>query len=219
MPPVDWKGLGGIGIKLRDITDNIKVILVSLIIGLFIGFLPGMGSGISNLIAYGQAKKLDKHPEKYGTGYEPGVWATEVSNNAGVGGALIPMISLGITGDATTVLLLSAMTIKGLQAGPMFIQTNPTLAALIYMIVMIGAIAIVAIDLLTKRWFPLLLKAPYHYLFSAILMICLMGAFSSTTSMFSVYLVLAFGVLGVVMAMQYLIPGWKYDHKNPCLVR
>ena len=201
MPPVDASQLGGFGLTLKDFTGNLKTILVSLGIGLFIGFLPGMGSGISNLIAYGQAKKMDKHPEKFGTGYEPGVWATEVSNNAGVGGALIPMISLGIPGDATTVLLLSAMTIKGLQPGPMFIQTNPTLAALIYMIVMVGALAIVIIEMLTKKWFPLLLKAPYHYLFSAILIICFMGAFSSTTSMFSVYLVLVFGVLGVVMDM------------------
>lgn len=201
MPDVDGSKLGGFGLTLQDFKDNARNIVVSLLIGLGIGFLPGMGSGISNLIAYGQAKKMDKHPEKFGTGYEPGVWATEVSNNAGVGGALIPMISLGIPGDGTTVLLLSAMTIKGLQAGPMFIQQNPTLAALIYMIVMVGALAIVIIELLTKRWFPLLLKTPYHYLFSAILTICFMGAFSSTTSMFSVYLVLAFGVLGIVMDM------------------
>ncbi|MBQ9400984.1 MAG: tripartite tricarboxylate transporter permease, partial [Clostridia bacterium] len=105
MPPVDTKSLKGFGLTIKDFTSNLKTIIVSLLIGLFIGFLPGMGSGISNLIAYGQAKKMDKHPEKFGTGYDPGIWATEVSNNAGVGGALIPMISLGIPGDATTVLL------------------------------------------------------------------------------------------------------------------
>ena len=199
MPEVDTKSLGGFGLTLKDFTDNARVIIVSLVIGLFIGFLPGMGSGISNLIAYGQAKKMDKHPEKFGTGYDPGIWATEVSNNAGVGGALIPMISLGIPGDATTVLLLSAMTIKGLQPGPMFIQQNPDLAALIFLIVLVSAILVFITEVLTKRWFPYLLKAPYHYLFSAILVICFMGAFSSTTSMFSVYLVLGFGLLGIVM--------------------
>ena len=201
MPPVDTSSLKGFGLTLKDFTSNAKTILVSLVIGLFIGFLPGMGSGISNLIAYGQAKKMDKHPEKFGTGYEPGVWATEVANNAGVGGALIPMISLGIPGDGTTVLLLSAMTIKGLQAGPMFIQTNPVLAALIFLIVLISAILIFFPELGTKRWFPYLLKAPYHYLFSAIMMICFMGSFSATTSMFSVYMMIGFGVLGVVMDM------------------
>ena len=201
MPPVDTKSLKGFGLTLKDFTSNMKVILVSLVIGLFIGFLPGMGSGISNLIAYGQAKKMDKHPEKFGTGYDPGVWATEVANNAGVGGALIPMISLGIPGDGTTVLLLSAMTIKGLQAGPMFIQTNPVLAALIFLIVLVSAILIFFTEIGTKRWFPYLLKAPYHYLFSAIMMICFMGSFSATTSMFSVYMMIRFGVLGVIMDM------------------
>lgn len=201
MPEVDTKSLGGIGIGIKDLVENARCIIVSLLIGLGIGFLPGMGSGISNLIAYGQAKNMDKHPEKFGTGYDPGIWATEVSNNAGVGGALIPMISLGIPGDATTVLLLSAMTIHGLTAGPMFIQTNPDLAALIFLAVLISSVTIVITELATKRWFPYLLKAPYHYLFGAILMICFMGAFSSTTSMFSVYLVLGFGLLGIVMDM------------------
>ena len=201
MPPVDTKSLKGFGLTLKDFTSNAKTIIVSLVIGLFIGFLPGMGSGISNLIAYGQAKKMDKHPEKFGTGYDPGIWATEVANNAGVGGALIPMISLGIPGDGTTVLLLSAMTIKGLQAGPMFIKTNPVLAALIFLIVLVSAILIFFTELGTKRWFPYLLKAPYHYLFSAIMMICFMGSFSATTSIFSVYMMIAFGLLGVVMDM------------------
>ena len=201
MPEVDASSLGGFGLGIRDFIDNAKVIISSLLIGLGIGFLPGMGSGISNLIAYGQAKKMDKHPEKFGTGYDPGIWATEVSNNAGVGGALIPMISLGIPGDATTVLLLSAMTIHGLQAGPMFIQQNPVLADLIFLTVALSAVLIFVTELFTKRWFPMLLKAPYHYLYSAILVICFMGAFSSTTSMFSVLLVLGFGVLGIVMDM------------------
>lgn len=201
MPEVDASSLGGFGLTVKDFVDNARTILVSLVIGLFVGFLPGMGSGISNLIAYGQAKKMDKHPELFGTGYDPGIWATEVANNAGVGGALIPMISLGIPGDATTVLLLSAMTIHGLQAGPMFIQQNPVLADLIFLTVLISAILVFVTEIFTKRWFPLLLKAPYHYLYGAILVICFMGAFSSTTSMFSVLLVLGFGVLGVVMDM------------------
>lgn len=109
------------------------------------------------------------------------------------------MISLGIPGDGTTVLLMSAMTIHGLQAGPMFIEQNPVLANLIFGAVLISAILIFVVELLTKRWFPYLLKAPYHYLYSAILMICFMGAFSGTTSMFGVYMVLVFGLLGVLM--------------------
>ena len=199
MPDVDKKSLGGFGLKLSDFKENMKTILLSLGIGLGIGFLPGMGSGVANMIAYGQAKKIDKHPEKFGTGYDAGIWATEVSNNAGVGGALIPMISLGIPGDGTTVLLMSAMTIHGLTAGPMFIEQNPVLANLIFASVMVAAIFIFIVQILTKRWFPYLLKAPYHYLYSAILMICFMGAFSASTSMITVYMVIVFGVLGILM--------------------
>lgn len=199
MPEVEAGSLKGLGLTLKDIMSNIKTILVSLFIGLWIGFLPGMGSGISNLVAYGQAKKMSKNPEEFGTGIDAGIWATEVANNAGVGGALIPMISLGIPGDATTVMLLSAMTIHGLQAGPMFIRTNPVLADLIFATVLVSAILVLITELLCKRWFPLLLKAPYHYLYSAILMICFLGAYSATTSMFSVTLMLIFGALGILM--------------------
>lgn len=180
--------------------------LLAAFFGLWIGFLPGMGSGISNLIAYGQAKKMSKHPEKFGTGIDEGIWATEVANNAGVGGAIIPMIALGIPGDATTVLLMSAMTIHGLQAGPMFIKNNPLLANLIFATVLVSAILIFVTELFTKRWFPMLLKAPYHYLYSAILMICFLGAYSASTSMFSVYLVLVFGAVGILMEF-FKMPG------------
>lgn len=199
MPNVDGQNLKGFGLTVRDFVENAKTIIVSLFIGLWIGFLPGMGSGVSNMIAYGQAKKMSKKPEEFGQGAEAGVWASEVANNGGVGGALIPMISLGIPGDGTCVLLLSAMTIHGLQAGPMFISTNPHLAYLIFAAVLVAAILVFVTELLTKRWFPMLLKAPYHYLYSAILMICFLGSFSSTTSMFSVGMVIFFGVLGIIL--------------------
>ena len=97
------------------------------------------------------------------------------------------------------MLLLSAMTIHGLQAGPMFISTNPNLAYMIFAAVLVAAVLVFVTELLTKRWFPLLLKAPYHYLYSAIMMICFLGAFSASTSMFSVYMMIGFGVLGVVL--------------------
>ena len=199
MPDVDGQSLKGFGLKLKDFTENIKAIVTSLLIGLWIGFLPGMGGGVASMISYGQAKKMSKHPEEFGTGREEGLWASEVANNAGLGGALIPMMCLGIPGDGSTVLLLSAMTIHGLQAGPMFISQNGHLAYMIFAAVLVAAIFIFAVELLTKRWFPTLLKAPYHYLYSAILMICFVGSFSSTTSMFSVGAMIFFGALAILL--------------------
>ena len=98
------------------------------------------------------------------------------------------------------------MTIHGLQAGPMFIKNNPLLANLIFATVLVSAILIFVTELFTKRWFPMLLKAPYHYLYSAILMICFLGAYSASTSMFSVYLVLVFGAVGILMEF-FKMPG------------
>lgn len=199
MPEVDGSSLGGFGLKLKDFTDNIKEIVVPLLIGLFIGFLPGMGGGVASMISYGQMKKTSKTPEKFGTGHEAGLWASETANNAGIGGAIIPLISLGIPGDGTTMLLLSAMTIHGLQAGPTFIQTNPAIAYLILAAILVSAILTFFTELFTKRWFPLLLKIPYHYLFGAILVISFVGAFTSSTSMFSVGLAIFFGIFGIIL--------------------
>lgn len=199
MPEIDASNLKGLGISVKEILKEIKTIIVSFFIGLWVGFLPGMGGGVAGMVSYGQAKKMSKHPEKFGTGVQAGVWASEVANNASIGGALIPMISLGIPGDGTTLMLLSAMTIHGLQAGPMFITRNPDLAYLIFAAVLLSAILVVVTELLTKRWFPSLLKAPYHYMYSTILLFCFVGAFSATTSIFGIFQMLVFGVLGVLL--------------------
>ena len=176
-------------------------------IGLWIGFLPGMGGGVASMISYGQAKKMSKHPEKFGTGHEEGLWASEVANNSGLGGALIPMMSLGIPGDGSTVLLLSAMTIHGLQAGPMFISQNTHLAYMIFAAVLVAAIWIFVAELLTKRWFPKLLKAPYHYLYSAILVVSFVGSFTATTSIFSVFAMIFFGILAILLEIAEIPSG------------
>lgn len=227
MPDVDSQNLKGFGLTLKDFTDNAKTIFRSLMMGLWIGFLPGMGGGIASMLSYGQAKKGSKRSAEFGKGCEEGLWASEVANNAGLGGAIIPMISLGIPGDGSTVLLLSAMTIHGLQAGPMFIRQNPVLANLIFAAMLVAGILVFVSELLTKRWFPKLLKAPYHYLYSAILVICFVGSYSSTTSMFSVGAAIFFGALAVLleiaeipsgpMMLSYILGGnLEYYFRNAC---
>lgn len=108
----------GLGQILVDLKNNISTVIRSFLMGLWIGFLPGMGSGLSNMVAYASAKSASKEGEKFGTGHPGGIWASETSNNASIGGAVIPMIALGIPGDTVTALLLSGLTIHGLQAGP-----------------------------------------------------------------------------------------------------
>lgn len=198
---VDTKNLKGIGVKLSDFTSNIKTIFSALMIGLWIGFLPGMGSALSNLVSYSFCKTTSKHPEKFGTGCPEGILASEVSNNAATGGALIPMIALGIPGDTATALLLGALTIHGLTAGPLMMQHNPVTSYMIFGYMLVGAVIVLIVELIAKRWFPYILRVPYHYLYTVILVMCFIGAFTSANTMFNIGMMITMGVLALIMDM------------------
>ena len=201
MPDVDTVTNKGLGIGFKDIIENIKTIVFAFASGLWIGFLPGMGSGISNMVAYGYAKSISKDPESFGKGNPAGVWASETANNASLGGALIPMMALGIPGDGITAMLIAGLTIHGLQAGPLFMTEQPDLAMLIFACVLVSAIVTYAIQILTKRWFPYILKVPYHYLYTVILVICYIGGYGISNTMFNIYVMLALCLLAIFMSV------------------
>ena len=201
MPDVNIRDMKGLGIGFRDIIENIKTIFFAFASGLWIGFLPGMGSGISNMVAYGYAKSISKEPETFGKGNPAGIWASETANNASLGGALIPMMALGIPGDGITAMLIAGLTIHGLQAGPLFMTEQPDLAMLIFACVMISAIVTYLIQIVTKRWFPYILKIPYHYLYSVILVISFIGGYGISNTMFNIYVMLALCLLSLFMSV------------------
>lgn len=201
LPEVKAKDIRGLGVTLKDFTENAKTIVLAFVLGVWIGFLPGMGSGLANLVAYAQCKTASKHPEEFGTGCSAGVFASEVSNNAAIGGALIPMMSLGIPGDVPTALLLSGLIIHGLQPGPLLISTNPEFVYFVFLCVLLAAVFVLVLELFTKRWFPYLLKVPYHYLYSAILVMCYVGAYTATSSMFNVFMMVLFLGVGILFSM------------------
>lgn len=105
----------------KDLKENVGNVIRSWLVGLWIGFLPGMGAGLSNVTAYAMAKSASRHPEEFGKGTVEGVFAPETANNASIGGALIPMIALGIPGDTACALLLGALMIHGVETGPLMI--------------------------------------------------------------------------------------------------
>ena len=105
-PEIDTKGITGFGISIKEYFSHWLLIIKSFFIGLWIGFLPGLGAGLANLVAYAQAKASSKTPEKFGTGCDEGIIASETSNNAAIGGAIIPMVALGIPGDTATAMLI-----------------------------------------------------------------------------------------------------------------
>lgn len=204
LPEVKDGNFKGLGISIVDITRHIGAIIRSFFIGLWVGFLPGMGSGVSNMIAYAHVKSSNKHPEKFGKGYPAGIWASEVSNNASIGGAIIPMIALGIPGDSITAMLLIGLMIHGLQPGPLMLTSNPDISYLIFAGILVCCLIVLTMQLLTKRWFPLLLKIPYHYLYGTILIVAFIGAYGTANSMFSIYVMLGCCLLGVIMEIAKL---------------
>ncbi len=200
-PDIDAGSIKGFGIPLKEYFGHIKLIVKSFFIGLWIGFLPGLGGGLANLVAYAQAKASSKHPEEFGTGCDEGVIASEVSNNAAVGGAVIPMVALGIPGDTATAMLIGGLMIHGINAGPLLMTNNPELVYCFFGVLLLGAVLVLAFQFLGMRSFPYILRTPVNFLYTAIFMICIVGAYSDSHTMFNCWLMLIMGAVGIFMAV------------------
>jgi putative tricarboxylic transport membrane protein len=201
LPEVDTKSIKGLGISLKEIKKETKNILRSFGIGLGIGFLPGMGAGLSNLVAYSSSKNSSKTPEKFGTGHPEGIWASEVSNNAAIGGAMIPMSALGIPGDSTTALLIGALTIHGLEMGPMVFRNSGNIVYLMFATVAVCAVVVLVLQALGVRLFPQILKIPYHFMYPALLVISLISAYIDSNSIYKCGMMLVFALIGILMSL------------------
>ena len=200
LPDVDTKSIKGLGITLKEIKAQFVNIVRSFGIGLGIGFLPGMGSGLSNLVAYSSAKNGSRTPEMFGKGCPDGIWASEVSNNAAIGGSMIPMAALGIPGDSTTALLIGALTIHGLEMGPMVFKNSGNVVYLMFATVMVCAVLILILQALGMRVFPLILKVPYHYMYPALIIISFVSAYVDSGSLYKCGMMLVFVVIGLMMS-------------------
>ena len=137
-----------------------KNFLMSSVIGLVIGFLPGMGGSLAQSRAYVAAQKTSKHPEKFGTGIMDGIVASETSNNASIGGAMIPLLALGIPGDGPTAMLLGAFTIHGLVAGPLLFTTSGNLVNLIFAAMFACSLIMIVVEFFGIRIFSKIIDVP-----------------------------------------------------------
>mgnify|MGYP000873915330 CR=1 FL=1 len=189
----------GFGVSLKEILDQKWNLLRSAIIGTFIGILPGLGGSTANVISYAVAKNQSKHSEKFGTGIIDGVIASEASNNATVGGALIPALSLGIPGDVTTAILLGALMIHGVQTGPLLFKTSGVLVYTIFGGLLIANIVMLFVMLFGIRFFSKILSIPKTILLPVVMVLCIVGAFAINNRMFDVWSVLGFGLLGYLL--------------------
>lgn len=192
--------------------EDFKALLVSAIIGgligVFIGIIPGTGGAISCFLAYQVSKKLSKKPELFGTGIPEGIAAPESSNNGTTGGALIPMLCLGVPGDTVTSVMLGALTLIGVRPGPqLFVEQEGI--AIVYAI-LAGMIVIqfvmVIIGLGLAKVSPYILKIPQTLLLPVIAVLCLVGAYSNSNNMFDVLIAIMFGFIGFGMK-KFKYPG------------
>jgi putative tricarboxylic transport membrane protein len=168
-------------------------------IGVLIGVLPAIGGSAASMMAYDQAKKLSRRPERFGTGTPEGIIASESSNNANVGGSLVTIMAFGIPGDAVTAVMLGALTIHGIQSGPLFISQNAQLAYGIFAAYLVAHVLMVLIMAAGARWMLRIVTVPRAALFPVVLVLCTIGAYALSNTMSNVYVLLAFGVLGYAM--------------------
>jgi putative tricarboxylic transport membrane protein len=185
--------------ELWDIARRPFLLLWTSFIGVLIGVLPAIGGSAASMMAYDQAKKFSRHPEKFGSGIPEGIIASESSNNANVGGSLVTIMAFGIPGDAVTAVMLGALTIHGIQSGPLFISQNAQLAYGIFAAYLTAHVLMVMILAVGARWMLRVVTVPKAALFPVVLVLCTVGAYALNNTMANVYVLLTFGVLGYAM--------------------
>jgi putative tricarboxylic transport membrane protein len=191
----------GIFLSPSDYVRQAWNIVRSAIIGIWIGILPGVGASISSIVAYSTAKNMSKTPEKFGTGFDDGIVAAETANNANTGGALIPMITLGIPGSPAASILLAALLMHNLQPGPTLFTNAPEVvnalmaSHLLSHIVMYGMM--VAGCLLIAR----LMYIQRAYVLPIIIVLCVVGALAENGRTFDIWTTVAFGVIGFALEL------------------
>jgi putative tricarboxylic transport membrane protein len=196
--------LKGLLPNLEDWRQSLWPIIRGSILGFFLGILPGGGGVIASFTSYAVEKRVSRHPERFGHGAIEGVAGPETANNAGTGGAFIPLLTLGLPSNAVMAILLGAMLIYGMQPGPMLIKAHPDLFWGVITSMYIGNAMLLVLNLPLIGLWVKILKIPYRLLFPLILLFCLVGAYSLNNNTAEVAMMVIFGVLG------YFLRKFKY---------
>jgi putative tricarboxylic transport membrane protein len=193
------KGLRNLLPTMQDMKDSRFAFANGSIIGFLIGVLPGAGSTIASFISYGVEKAFSRRREQFGSGVIEGVAAPEGANNSETGGALVPLLTLGIPGSGTTAILLAALVLWGFKPGPLFISENPSMFWGLVASMYIGNVMLLVLNLPLVPLFAQVLRAPVYVLYPVIVALSVVGVYSTSSSLFDLGLLAAFGLLGYVM--------------------
>lgn len=169
------------------------------LIGTAIGIIPGAGKAIASIIAYNEEKRVSRHPERFGTGVLEGVAAPEAANNAVVGGALVPLLSLGIPGSSSAAVLITAFMMHGIVPGPLLMSRHADLVYAVFAAMLVGAAIMLVFGLLMTPVWTKILRVPQAVLVPVILGLAVIGAFSDSNSLGDVLVAFIFGIIGYLM--------------------
>jgi putative tricarboxylic transport membrane protein len=183
---------------LKELKNCKAAIAIGSIIGTWVGILPGIGQTPATILAYNQAKRISKYPEEFGKGSPEGLAVSESANNACNGGALIPLITLGIPGDGVTVALIGGFMIHGIQPGPLLFTQNLDLVGIIMVVYFLANFVMYFMELGLMKAFIKIVNVPYSFLFPAIIVFCLLGVFTLNNRLFDVGLMVSFAIVGYI---------------------
>jgi len=193
------RGIRNLLPTLQDLKDCRFAFLNGSVIGFVVGALPGAGATVASFLSYGLEKAVSRHPEKFGTGVIEGVAAPEGANNADAGGALVPLLTLGIPGGNTTAILLGGLILWGYRPGPLLIQEHPELFWGLVASMYMGNFLLLVLNLPLVPLFAQILRLPNYILYPFILGISVVGVYSVNNSLFDVGMMALFGLLGYLM--------------------
>ncbi|MSU88704.1 hypothetical protein GE300_03600 [Rhodobacteraceae bacterium 2CG4] len=189
----------GVLMSLRDFRRHAVNMIRSSFIGTWIGILPGIGASIGSVVAYTMAKNVSDHPEEFGRGSEEGIIASEAANNATVSGALIPLIAMGIPGSVIDAILIGALTIHSIQPGPTLFLTNGDIVWGMIATALIANILMWILMTSSVRYIANLIYLPRSFVLPVVMMFCVIGSYALNNTMFDVWVMLMFGVIGFLL--------------------
>lgn len=184
----------------QDFIDSVVPIARGSFLGFFIGVLPGAGATLASFFSYITEKKFSKTPEKFGKGHIAGVAGPESANNAASGGAMIPLLTLGIPGSGTTAILMGALVMYNIQPGPLLFDEHPEVAWGLIASMFIGNLMLLILNMPLVRVFAKVIETPKKYLLPIIIAISFFGVYAVQYTTFDLYLLLACGILGYLFA-------------------
>lgn len=191
---------------VSDVLGHLKLLAAASAIGTFIGALPGAGGSVAALVSYNEAKRWDKDPDRYGKGAVEGILVPESANNASVGGALVPLLSLGIPGSAAAAVLAGGLMAQGLTPGPQLMEKNPEIAYAFIVSMIIANIGMLFIGYLLVRVCTRILDVPKLLIIPAVISISFLGAYALRNSLFDVMLMIVSGGIAYLLLKARIMP-------------